>query len=538
MDFGMIRSLAQAPPSKDAWEELCKTLDRTQEPRDLERALGYLEGALRRWPRAWRVVPQLWRSDMMGEGKEAMRVARVGVLKQSQSGHIASASAARGQGMRHLDRLELVSYGGDIVSLTTLLGVDGLKGLRELELSSMRLSGRSNKRSFLSHIRAFGACVNAHERLETFELRGTKTFDATCYAALLEHPLGLKALTIERSGLTSDQMKLIAGQVRSGLERLDLGGNDLGDEGWSALAAQDLSGLRSLRLDRTRGGDVGARALAARPMPDLEQLALIHVSMGEVGVAAWLSAPLERLRDLELDLSGEHAALAAALSAARGMEKLERLMLRFNTDDDEKLCDALADVSVFRGARDVNLSQLSPEALATLLRSAAFEGVERLTLDLVEMTDEVWEALVSSEHLSRLTDLTVFRSDDASLDGPGYGRFCAADGLRALQRLTYDRCKWNGLSRLANSARVGTLTSLTLRNSAFDEAELVRLFANEGVARMERFELCPNRLMTKGEAMACLNAEHHPSEWSPPFAALKAFSRAEAREARSLWSRW
>ena len=533
MDFGMIRSLAQAPPSQDAWEQLCMALDGLEEGRELERALGYLEGTLRRWPAELRVVPSFWRQEMLEKGKEAMRIARIGQLKQFSSYQLSAIERHDAEGMRYLERLEIVAFSGTMAELGVLLCMPGFEGLKTLELMSL-----TNRRTTGKGWASLRDTIAMRPQLRRLELRKNKLMKTAYYLTLFKQDMGLDALTIERSKLDEASLAGVVKQLGWGLSVLDLGGNDLGDEGWIALSRGDISGLRSLRLDRTRGGDAGAKALAARGLGRLEHLSMLNTSMGEVGFAALMGADLSSLRTLEVDLRGEHAGVGEALARAEGLEKLERATLRFNSSHDDGLCETIAGVEAFRGVRELTLGQVPPDGLATLLRSRAFQSVERLTLDMVEMTDGVWQALTSSEHLGRLTDLTISRAPGSDVREDGFGRFCLGEGVGALQYLTFSQCKWNVLERLANSPRIGMLTSLAVENSEFDEANLRRLFANEEAARMERFVIHPARVMTTEEAEACLGGTHYPVKWTPPFCALRANARADARAARERWRHW
>ncbi len=530
MDFGMIRSLAQAPPSQDAWEQLCMALDRLEEGCELERALGYLEGALRRWPAELRVVPSFWTQEMLEKGKEAMRIARIGQIKQFSSHQLRGIERHDAEGMRYLERLEIVAFGGTMSDLGLLLCMPGFEGLKALELMSL-----SNRRTTLKGWASLRDTITLREGLERLELRKNKVMTPRIYEELFKVDLTIDALTIERSKLDAESLAGVVKQLEWGLSALDLGGNDLGDEGWIALSKGDISGLRSLRLDRTRGGDEGAKALAARGLGRLEHLSVLNTSMGEVGFAALMSADLGALRTLEIDLRGEYKEVGEALDRVQGLEQLERVTLRFNSDHDTGLCEAIAGVEAFRGVRELTLGQAPPAGLVTLLRSWAFQNVERLTLDMVEMTDEVWQALVSSEHLGRLTDLTISRAPGSDVPAEGFGRFCLGQGVGTLQHLTFSQCNWNVIERLANSPRIGMFTSLSVENSEFDEANLRRLFANEEAARMERFVIRPARVMTIDEADACLGGSHYPVKWTPPICALRASARADARAIRERW---
>ena len=160
-----------------------------------------------------------------------------------------------------------------------------------------------------------------------------------------------------------------------------------------------------------------------------------------------------------------------------------------------------------------------------------------LTLELVRVTDAVWDAFATSEHLSNLADLTIKRSANADLATPGHLGFCNGHGLDALRRVTFEDCRWEPLRHLANKARLGTLEELTVTRSEIGLAWLRKLFGNPEFERVTRFTLETSSALSEEAARVCVHPEHHPKEWSPPYAAIKALSKAEVRAARRAWGR-
>ena len=98
------------------------------------------------------------------------------------------------------------------------------------------------------------------------------------------------------------------------LQRLDLYGRRLGDEGVATLATARWPALQVLRLDYSNLGVAGVASLAA--WPALQELGLEACSLGDAGVASLAAAPWHALQKLNLSGNWLSAAGAASLAAA------------------------------------------------------------------------------------------------------------------------------------------------------------------------------------------------------------------------------
>jgi hypothetical protein len=103
----------------------------------------------------------------------------------------------------------------------------------------------------------------------------------------------LRDLDCQGNDWTEQGVRALVAASGLALTHLDLGLNNIGDEGAIALAScRGLVGLRALRLgsfdyeDEVRIGDRGARALAAGPWVGLEELDLSYHAIGDAGAQA------------------------------------------------------------------------------------------------------------------------------------------------------------------------------------------------------------------------------------------------------------
>ncbi len=112
----------------------------------------------------------------------------------------------------------------------------------------------------------------------------------------------VEALNLAATGLTPSSLRAaLTGLTTAAVEELDLGGNELHDEGAEVLAGcTGLASLRGLRLDANQISDAGVTALARAPHLDrLTVLDLSNNPIGDDGVRAVLeSRTLRQLRRL------------------------------------------------------------------------------------------------------------------------------------------------------------------------------------------------------------------------------------------------
>ncbi len=255
----------------------------------------------------------------------------------------------------------------------------------------------------------------------------------------------LKAFTLPAAALPS-------------LQRLDLSGNPLGDQGLAQLAASgDLDSLAVLGLART-----GLTTLPKRPLPRLEQLDLSHNRLANTP-AARLPESLQ-----ELQLAGCRRTAADLEGWIAGLQP-RRLNLRGN--------------------------RLDAEGLGKLLAQGFLEKCEYLDLSnnpLAEVPCQVWRQLGQLERLTHLR-----------LAGVGLrctGLRCLLEGLcsRALWELDLS---WQALGDeaatwLAQSAGVSALRVLGLRGWALGWQGAEQLAQSSKLTQLRelRLESCPRLL--------------------------------------------
>lgn len=128
-----VRSVLHAPPSPQAWEALCRWVDRCSGPA-LERVLMYAGGALRLWPDDLRVLPKTWLQRTDNPRRKLARAFDSGVLRRRDLKKF----------HRWLDGLDLTAlrwgFAGKLLpELYTVLAHPSFQGLRILDLRELHL---------------------------------------------------------------------------------------------------------------------------------------------------------------------------------------------------------------------------------------------------------------------------------------------------------------------------------------------------------------------------------------------------------------
>ncbi len=207
--------------------------------------------------------------------------------------------------------------------------------------------------------------ANRHVRQMRALLLGDIEDDGVSLLGDVEFP-NLRELVLECNGLTASGVAGLA-PLLGQLEVLDLGDNEIGDEGVSKLAAVPMPRLRRLRLYFNNIGASGASALAAAEVPVLRELDLGNHE-------GWVHR--------DCNLIGSDG--CRALVASRWFATLEVLNLSGNGIDTE---GALALAAVPLRARNVDLqyNRIGDGGASAL---AASWRVERIGLTSNQLVDE------------------------------------------------------------------------------------------------------------------------------------------------------
>ena len=139
--------------------------------------------------------------------------------------------------------------------------------------------------------------------------------------------------------LDGNELRSVAPLVAAGwrfLEKLDLSGNILGDDGAAMLALGAIAWprLQTLILDGTGFGDEGLAELARGKFPCLQELDLSQSGFGPVGLTALAANDWPNLRHLRLqgneDIPGVQMELAGVVALAAKFPCLQTLDLSDN----------------------------------------------------------------------------------------------------------------------------------------------------------------------------------------------------------------
>lgn len=322
--FGELRSLLQRAPSARHWVELCEHLDRFDEVTATEEVLPYVKDHLGRWPDDLRVAPRRW-------------------LEQAMEGHYTPALMLARQ----------ISWEG---VTNTVLGAEDFWGVGPfVELREQAVEPG-----------------DVMVTVDPLDLERIKTLAASY--DLTE----VRALSLSRNALDTAAICALV-QIEglfTGLERLDLDGNVLGEEGVQALlSVLDGAALRELTLDHAMLGSAGARLLFSREWPSLTRLSLESSQIGPSGLHGLEELELPALKTLRLPgnpLGDDGARWLLECRALRGVEALD-----------------LTDCSLHAGV------------VHALLESPHLDDLRQLRLGLNVIPHQAQELLFEHPHLSR-----------------------------------------------------------------------------------------------------------------------------------------
>jgi len=147
------------------------------------------------------------------------------------------------------------------------------------------------------------------------------------------HLMGLEALHLEHCGLGPAAVNSLVTARLTRLRALDLSENFLGDDGVARLAAATfLARFTALDLTAVGTGDGGAQRLAESPsLRDLRRLRLGYNGIGDAGAVALVRSPhLSALTALDLNGNAIGDAGARAILDAPHLRGLARLELSVN----------------------------------------------------------------------------------------------------------------------------------------------------------------------------------------------------------------
>lgn len=221
-------------------------------------------------------------------------------------------------GSADLRRLDLSDNGLDVGAGAVLAASTALARLESLDLSGNRLGADG--------VAALTAVVSGD--LRSLSLAGNALDDEALHA-LVESPrcAKLTTLRLENNTFTHLGARGLAESPHVGaLGHLDLSGTGIGDRGAIALAAAPLHGLRELSLARCDLGPSGAAALATAPwFSGLVALDLGANNLGDDGVLALAAAVGPALERLTLRKTGltPHGARVLTASPAPRLARLD-----------------------------------------------------------------------------------------------------------------------------------------------------------------------------------------------------------------------
>ncbi|MBX9625418.1 MAG: hypothetical protein K2X82_16550, partial [Gemmataceae bacterium] len=227
-------------------------------------------------------------------------------LARNRLGDGGAAALGRSAGLTKLETLDLSENELSECGARALAGSAAWPGLRELDLAHNPLGPGGAE-----------AVAGRFGSLRRLGLSGTglggRLHSRHGAADLLRVP----AVDLSANGLTPADVKALLSCGPVGAAALDLGHNDLGDEGVRVLAAcPGLAGVASLRLAGCNISDEAAGVLAGSPhLARLESLDLGNNPVGDRGFRAFLGTPhLRALRRLVVPGVGVSPRVRAALA--------------------------------------------------------------------------------------------------------------------------------------------------------------------------------------------------------------------------------
>ena len=389
-----IRRFVAAPFAEFGWGTLHKLLDLLPED-ELPSVVSDIEGDVLRWPHFERRAHSKHLLKLLDEGTMDPRLRLAGavslepVFKERSIEEARRALALIGERLPRIRKLRIGHASGRFAEWRALLeptllapfeefdfmyngfGADGLRAVLDaMPRHATMLDVRDDR------LGAEGARLIAEaglHRLERLQLYKNDLGDAGLRHLCGEGALpALRYLTVSYNGLSSAAGRILArsplarqletlkvkynnlfaagaAALAAGdwprLEWLDIGANEIGDDGFVAIVASEgrMGRLRALRLEGNNHNplvtDVGLKALATSPdLPELERLNIARNHVTHEGMDALLRSPERRSLRI-LDISGNRLTLAgAAVLGERDLPvALEDLKIDFNDGEEDLL---------------------------------------------------------------------------------------------------------------------------------------------------------------------------------------------------------
>ena len=326
----------------------------------------------------------------------------------------------------------------------------------------------------------------------------------------------------DKEGLSDDDVEELAGDDRlRSLRGINLGGNrNLGPRSVaSILASPWCDQLERLDLSGTAVGDEGAERIASTDRLDgLRRLDVSYCGMGPAGAHALADSPtLARLGLVELDLSWNHhigPAEYARLLCSPVMARVAGVDLGGRIDDE--LVDAILRSDCLRSVKalaGVAVGPIDSGALRRLARWPGLARLDRLMFANSKLTDEQLEILAMSPWLGNLKALCL---SETYVTDDGVERLCRSPAWRGLEELGIDRNDLTGRSVQAILAATWfpRLTMLDLHSSGgVGDAGAAALASYQGPTRLRRLILSLAGLRDAG-ALALAGARFAPQLWT------------------------
>lgn len=238
-DFGELRSLVHGAPSRGAWDELCRWIERQDETQQRQ-WLPYIQTGLASWPAALRCAPQAWLDTALERPVLALSLVRWIRCRAPTS---SEAWLRWGQlaELEHVEGIDASATGLKRAGLKALWSAPCFARIKHLNLRQNPLAGAligvlSIPRQPTLVELSLSACALRHEDI-----------DALAQSAALAN---LERLDLSRCELDDESITRHLSSPHLGrLKRLDLSANTLGLEAARAISqTRALGALEELRL--------------------------------------------------------------------------------------------------------------------------------------------------------------------------------------------------------------------------------------------------------------------------------------------------